>query len=242
MDDRTATLIVRYKATDGTSKRATTARGANGRIKPGHALIGGKMVPVESYHYEVRYYMDRSVRYESAGTNANEAETQRRRVGVQHSVKAEAARVGVQVVETQDRKTLKRSATDYIDDAEKRGASEAAAQARAVTEGFIRAIRKVYVDEVNRSDVLHYLQALRKAGNGDRTVANKFARLVSWLRFAGISKDELPPKPKYEKKLPTVYTTDEISSILGAADPYMHLAISVALKCGLRDQELIHLE
>ena len=52
----------------------------------------------------------------------------------------------------------------------------------------------------------------------------------------------LPPPPRYDETLPTVYTGDEISGILGAADPYMHLVIGLALKCGLREQEIVYLE
>ena len=42
--------------------------------------------------------------------------------------------------------------------------------------------------------------------------------------------------------MPTVYSQDQISSILGAADSFMRLVILLALKCGLRDQEVQHLE
>jgi integrase len=66
--------------------------------------------------------------------------------------------------------------------------------------------------------------------------------MKSWLLFSGVNKDVMPPKPKYEVKLPTVCTSDQISSILGAADDYMALAIRLALQCGLPEQELIYLE
>lgn len=107
---------------------------------------------------------------------------------------------------------------------------------------FIRCAQKTFVDEITRQDVLKFHEELRRIGNGDRTVANKHMRLASWLRFAGIDKSILPPAPRYEEKLPTIYTSDEISSILGAADEYMSLVIGLALKCGLRDQELLYLE
>ncbi len=98
------------------------------------------------------------------------------------------------------------------------------------------------MDEVSREDVLRFHEALRKCGCSDRTVPNKHARLVSWLRFGGLDKDTLPPAPRHEEELPTIYSRDEISSLLGAANEYIHLLIQVALKCGLRDQELMHLE
>lgn len=234
--------MIRFKEADGAWKRAEAARGANGRIKPGHALIGGVGLKVANYQYQVRHYKDRDVKYEPAGTDANKAETLRRRIEQQESIKAEAVKAGVKVEVDQARKTLAATAAAYIKDAEDRHANEAAAQARSVTAEFIRTTRRAYVDEVTRNDVLRFHAVLRKRGCGDRTVANKHVRLKSWLLFSGIDRTVLPPAPKYEEKLPTIYTSDEISSILGAADPYTCLAIGMALKCGLREQEIAHLE
>lgn len=73
-------------------------------------------------------------------------------------------------------------------------------------------------------------------------MANKHTPLKSWLLFAGIDKAIIPPTPKYDEELPTIYSRDEVSSIFGAADAYMHLAMNLAYKCGLRDQELMHCE
>jgi integrase len=241
MTERKATLMIRYKTTEGW-KRCPAVRGANGRIKPGFALIDGDPVKVDRYYYEVRYYENRQNQYENAGMNVSDAETLRRRIENQSTAKAVALSAGLKVEAQDTRKTLKGAAEEYIQDALDRHAAEAAAQARNVTAEFIKFIRKTYVDEVTRKDVLRFHEELRKRGCSDRTVANKNARLASWLRFAGIDKDLLPPKPKYELKLPTVYSPDQISSILGAADPYMRLVILLALKCGLRDQEIAHLE
>lgn len=89
-----------------------------------------------------------------------------------------------------------------------------------MTEEFIRTVRKTYLDEVNREDVLKFHTDLRKRGCEERTVAIKQTRLKSWLLFAGIDRTIVPSTPRYEEKLPNIYTSDEISSILGAADPY----------------------
>lgn len=186
----------------------------------------------------MRFYQNRKLRYEPIGKNATEAETQRRRLERQTTIKAEAKKAGVVVLDTGNRKTLPATAAAYISDAEDRGANEAAVQARLVTEEFRRAVKKTYIDELTREDILRFIKALRKGGNADRTVSNKFKRMKSWLLFAGLDRETFPPEPKYEKKLPTTYTRDEISGILGAADDYMSLAIGLALKCGLREQEI----
>lgn len=251
MGTRIATLIARYKSADGTWKRAEALRSANGRIRPGYVLEDGQPRQVTDYLYQVRYYELRKLKYESAGRDAAEAEALRRRIEQRTTVKAAAKQAGVRLHDERRRKTLAQSASEYIRDAEQRNAREAALQARSVTSEFLRITGKTYVDELDRSDIFRFHRALARRGCSDRTIANKDARLRSWLMYAGVPKRDprlpeahqiMPRRPRYEEKLPTVYTSDEISSILGAADPYMSLAIGLALKCGLREQELTHLE
>lgn len=58
------------------------------------------------------------------------------------------------------------------------------------------------------------------------------------LTFAGIDPKVYPPKPKYEKKLPTIYTREELAAMFGVARPYQAMVRKLALKLGLRDQEV----
>ena len=251
MGTRATTLVARYKTADGSWKRAEAVRGANGRIRPGYVLENGRPMQVRDYLYQVRYYEQRKLKYQTVGRDAAEAETLRRRIEQRTTVKAAAKQAGMKIQEERGPRTLAESAAEYIRDAEQRNATEAALQARSVTAEFLQVTRKTYVDEVDREDFFRFHRALSKRGCSGRTVANKDARLRSWLTFAGIPKRDsrlpeaqqvMPRRPRYEEKLPTIYTSDEISTILGAADGYMSLAIGLALKCGLREQELIHLE
>lgn len=130
MDTRTATLIVRYKNDHGTWKRAAAVRRANGRIRPGYALINGTETQVREFQYQVRYYENRKPHYRPAGKKAASADALRDRTEKQHSVKAAAEAVGVKVEVEEDRRNLSGSAAAYILDAQKRGAAEAAEQAR----------------------------------------------------------------------------------------------------------------
>jgi integrase len=241
-DSRSATLIIRFKAADRLWQRAPIAKSANGRIRPGYAIVGGRPVQTDQFLYQVRCYENRQLKYRNAGKNASDAETLRRRIEAQTTVKADAVKAGLKVEANEDRRTISGSAAAYIRDAEQREAMEAAAQARSVTAEFSKLCRRTYVDEVTRDDIFRFHTALRKRGCAERTIANKHQRLTSWLRFAGIDASILPPTPKYEEALPTIYTSDEVSTLLGAASPYMHTAVLLGLKCGLRDQELMHVE
>jgi integrase len=190
-------------------------------------------------------YEGRKVKYIAAGTRADAADAQRKRLEQRETALVVAADAGLVVVKDEARLTLKGTASAYIVDTLGRGATEAAEQARLVTSEFIgvcRKRKKEYIDEITRDDIYTFWTTLRARGCGPRTVANKHARLNSWLKFAGLDKSMIPPKPRYEDTLPTIYEPDETATLLANADKYMEVCILIGLKCGLRDQELQHLE
>jgi integrase len=246
MDCKAVTLMIRYKDDAGIWRRSPAARGANGRVKPGHALVNGEAIPVENGTYDLRHTVDRKTVYSPAGKRGAVADAKRTQLEITKSIVAQAAgNPDIEVVEKTDRATLKDTAAAYIKDAEGRNAHEAADKARLVTiefKGLMRRRKKFHVDQIVRDDFFFYHAALRARGCADRTVANGHERLASWLRFGGIDKKNIPPTPKYEDKLPTIYTSDQTRGMLAAADPYMRVCILLGLKCGLRDQELMHLE
>ena len=246
MDGKAVTLMIRYKDAAGKWRRSPAARGANGRVKPGHALVNGKAIQVGDGTYDLRHTVDRKTVYTPVGKKAVEADARRVRLENTKAVVAQAAKnPDVEVIEKPGRASLQDTAASYIKDAERRKANEAAEQARLVTAEFIDLMRKrkkLFVDQIDREDIFRFHEALRDRKCAERTVSNKHARLASWLRFAGIDKAILPPVPRYEEKLPTVYSSEQTRALLAAADPYMRVCILLGMKCGLRDQEMMHLE
>jgi integrase len=240
----TTVTLVRYCRTENGWKRYPVAYGKNGRVRPEYVLIDGKQVHCPVGHYELRFYEGRKLRYENVGDNAGTAFTKKLAKEKLLAAQTAAQDAGVKIVEDHSaRKYLRRQANLYIQDRKNQGALEAARQAEGVTEHFIASSGKTYIDEVTKDDVYDYLASLRKQGNSDRTVANKYARLRSFLRYAGLDiKNVMPDKPKYEKTLPTVYTSEQITALLAVADDYMRLVIELGLKCGLREQEMMYLE
>ena len=112
----------------------------------------------------------------------------------------------------------------YVRDCQQRGAMEAAKQARAVLDEFLSlplSCDLLQVRSVTREHVFAFHRALRGRGLSDRTVANKHERLRSWLKFCGADTKFLPPVPKYENKLPTIYTLAEVKAV-----SYTHLPLA----------------
>lgn len=75
----------------------------------------------------------------------------------------------------------------YDQDAKGWQANDAALQAETVTGEFLRLIKKSHINDVG------------EGGLSDRTVANKHARLNSWLRFAGTD-DAIFPRRRSTKR------------------------------------------
>jgi integrase len=243
MTKKQAISLVWYCRTETGWTRYPIVLGANNRIKLGYVLVDGILKQYSNGRFEIRYYEGRRAAYKRAGTNAADAMAALDRERHLHSARSSAAAAGVKLEEESTRLNIRRAAQNFVRDAESRNAHEAAKQNRVVMDEFVATVPKTFVDEITREDVLRFYIGLRKRGLSDRTVANKDARLRSFLRFCKVSPaDIMPPKPKYEETLPTVYEGDEIRILLESADEYMTLVIELGNKCGLREQEIMFLE
>jgi integrase len=137
---------------------------------------------------------------------------------------------------------IKTAVPAYIRDCERQGHMDAAEHARLVLDEFTPLCNVTYVRGITREMLLAFHKKLRDRGLAARTIANKDARVRSWLKFCDVEIKSLPPKPKFEETLPEIYTPGEVKAILEAADPYMSIAIRMALMLGLREQEVMYSE
>lgn len=140
---------------------------------------------------------------------------------------------------------LRDAAQAYIADCKQRRAVEAAAQAKLTLDEFSAVVKDTvpgaaYVHSIMRQTVLHYHTAMRKRGLSPRTIANRHDRLKSFLRWCKVDVKFMPPTPRYEKRLPSVYTSTETAAILAAANDHMRMVLLMGLKLGLRELEIAH--
>jgi integrase len=140
--------------------------------------------------------------------------------------------------------SLAAAIAEYIADRKAHNKLEAAENARVVLSEFRELLPTVKtVRGISKEHLTQFCYRLRESGLSDRTVSNKYNRLRSFLKFAEhdvkLSKDD---RPKYEKKLPTIYKKAEANALLKHADDYMRVAITMGLQLGLREQELMHAE
>jgi integrase len=202
--------------------------------KHGWVIEGGQEVEYGTGRYELR-------RYEAGRKVYISVETGNPRDAVLALQKAKRAALNAGDAQN-SLAVIKKAVGAYIKDCERRGVPEATEQARVTLNEFIPLCNVTYVRGITREMVLDYHQMLRKKGLSERTIHNKHTRVKSFLKFCKVDTSFMPPAPRYEVKLPTIYTPSEIKSIRDAADPYMRLAINMSLQLGLREQELIYSE
>jgi len=240
---RKAVALVWYCKTAKGWTRYPVVLAANNRIKLGYVHIHGVLTHCPEGRFEIRLYEGRKAVYKRAGTNAADAMAARDREEHLAAAKGSAEAAGVKLIEDPKRLHIRKAAQAFEMDAKQRGAMEAAEMNRHVMAEFIVECGKTFTDEITRDDVFKFHRALRARGCGDRTVSNKHMRLRSFLRFCKLDySDILPPAPKFDARQPDTYTLKERTDILGAADANMRIALELGMMCGLREQEIMHLE
>ena len=198
----------------------------------------------EEGHYEIRFYKGRKTVQRNVGEDAQAAEQARDREAELLAVRHTAGAIGVKVVEEAGRMNLESQAGKFIQAAEDRGSKEAAEVYRTTLDEFLETTAKVYADELEGEDVFKFQRALRKRGMSDRTIANRHSHVTAFLRFCKLDVKALAPiKPKYEKTLPEIYSTEDMRVFFASlTSDYHRVTYGLALMCGLREQELMHLK
>lgn len=195
-------------------------------------------------HFELRYYENRKPKYRNVGSDATDAVMELDKARSLPQARSHAEAAGVTVNESADRKTIKTEAAKFVKEAEDRGAAESAKVNRAAMAAFQLANPKlIYVDEITKDSAIRFWNHLRDEGKAERTVYNAHMRLTGFLKFADVNyKAWSLAAPKYEKKLPDIYTQGQIDSLLAACKrDYNRVFIQLLVKTGLRDGEAQHL-
>jgi integrase/recombinase XerD len=103
---------------------------------------------------------------------------------------------------------------------------------------FRKSCTKEYLDQVDKNDLTAFVVAQKKEGQDDRTVANRVAGVVTFLRAHGIVTVTL--RHKYTEKKVKAYSVEELRA-LNAASTDEELQIwQFFLGTGFREDEVAH--
>jgi integrase len=241
--NRRVTLVINAKSEKGW-RRFPAVLSKNGRVRSGYGVVQGEPAPFTQFRYELRMFEGSNLVYKPAGLNAQDAQALQQREQRKKSVRSEAIAAGIGLIEEETRTALRSAADRYVQRTKDAQAPKAAVVYRTALDHFLEAVTAQYVDEVDDDVLLSFHAALRRRGNGARTIANKHAAVKGFLIWAGADPKAIGKrKPRYEKRVPVVYGGDEMGTLLSSNDnPYFAVVLDVLRMAGLREQEAMHLQ
>ena len=236
-------VLIRLCKTEKGWRRYPAVIGKNGRVKPGFVVVDSKERKYPDGRYQLRTYVGSRMVYRDAGENAAAALTALTKTEHLLEAKIAAKQAGVKIEEVPGRLSLARELNRFVQAAEDRGSNSAAAVYRTAADEFLRIIGKTFADEITPEDILLHQRRLRARKCEPRTIANRHASVTAFLRFCKLDVKTLAPaKPKYEKTVPEVYSTEELKAFFASIkDKHLYLIFETLLKCGLREQEAVYL-
>jgi integrase len=107
---------------------------------------------------------------------------------------------------------------------------------------FSESCSKMYVDEIERKDLLKFAAFLRdEKGQATRTCWNKFANVMSFLKAQGVrglvGKNDWP---RFVEEEPEIYEKEELNALFAACDADERLWFEFFLMTGMREQEVMY--
>jgi integrase len=239
MANREVNLTKRIQTSQG-MRYCRVALSANGRVKPDVVFVNG----CEERHPEGAYYLEwyegsKRVRL-SVGKNAADASARRERKEAELS----AINNGLQV--TPDAENGHRPFAATVEEfLEEIRLSKKPKTLAAYTTGlsyFAESCSKLYVEDIERRDLLKFAAFLREDKNqSPRSVYNKFACVISFLKALGIrglvAKNDWP---RFVEQEPEVYEREELGKLFSACNAEERLWYEFFLMTGMREQEATH--
>ena len=247
-----AKLYIRVRLDNGRRVHVDPVFAENQKLKPLFALINGKPEKHNEGVYYLRYLKDGKYTWEAAGADSQEAV---RKLN-QKNVSFEAQANGLKVVaddqagerrHVSNRQTrdngirTSEATTTYLIDTEKYKSEKTYTAYSQTLRTFRESCKKDYLHQIDRRDILDYVDFLRAQGSGRRTIANRVSYVLTFMRKQGF-KDIIHPSdlPKYTEKIVKAYSSDQLRRLFDQADTEDKVLFHFFLGSGCRDNEVVH--
>jgi len=223
---------------NGALRYCPVVESALGRVKHDVVWVNDR----EERHTEGTYYIDykvadRRVR-ESVGTNAQEAAARRD----QKQVELAAKNSGLVVQEETTKRSLKTAITQYLDEIKLTKKPKTYAAYSTALEYFTESCSKIYLEDVERKDLLKFHAFLRdEKEQAARSCWNKFNSVMSFLKahdIRGLARKN--DWPTFTQEEPEIYENEDLDKFFAACDEEERLWYEFLLMTGMREQECMY--
>ena len=214
---------------------------ANGRVKPDVVLVNGK----PEHHPEGAYYLEwrEGNKRKRLSVGKDPADATARRLRKEAELNAKNNGVTVTVPESKNgRRLLPTAITEYLEEIKLGRKDKTYAAYNLSLRYFAESCSKMYVDEIERKDLLKFAAFLRdEKEQAPRTCWNKFANVISFLKAQGVrylvGKNDWP---RFVEEEPEIYEKEELDALLATCDADERLWFEFFLMTGMREQEVMH--
>jgi hypothetical protein len=216
---------------------------ANGRVKPDWVLVNGaeEKITGGSYYLEWREN-NRRVRL-SVGKIATTAVSRKMR----KESELLAVSRGVSVVPEADqgadagKHSVQAAVADFLEETRLSKKPKTYAAYQGTLAYFLESCHKLYMEDIERSDMLKFAGFLKDKGLAPRTCWNKFNNTMSFLKANGIrgivNKNDWP---KFVEEEPEIYEKEDVAALMAVSDEQEKLWWEFFLMTGMREQEVMY--
>ncbi|MCU1269169.1 MAG: hypothetical protein JWN74_463 [Acidobacteriaceae bacterium] len=213
----------------------------NGRVKPDVVLVNGK----PERHPEGAYYLEwrEGNKRKRLSVGKDPADATARRLRKEAELNANNNGVTVVVPELENgRRLLSPTIADYLEEIKLGRKDKTYAAYDLSLRYFSESCTKMYLDEIERKDLLKFAAFLRdEKEQGPRTCWNKFANVMSFLKAQGVRglvrKNDWP---RFVEEEPEIYEKEELNALFAACDADERLWFEFFLMTGMREQEVMY--
>lgn len=249
----TVSIVLRVRRKDGTRAHYSAVIGPNGRLKAQYGIVDGQPTHLPGSVYYLRYRQGGQRISQRVGTNPAQAMTAK--LQREHLLKGAQLGFAAPIVSAdptparkparpaKERVALLEAKKKYIRDIDaQRGYGTARGYENSL-DTFIEGCTKTYLDELTREDVMDFITRLSREKKAPKTISNRCVALKTFLRKFGFDGKIVvrTDQPRVHKKLPRVYTREEVKALFAISNAEDRLVWEVFLAAGLREQELSHL-
>jgi integrase/recombinase XerD len=238
MANREVNLTKRVKTADGL-RFCAVVFSANGRVKPDVVLVDGKPEHHNEGAYYIEWYEGARRRRLSVGRDAADAHARR----LAKEAELNALNHGVAIVPQngEARVSLAAAIQDFLEEKRLQRKGKTYADYDTALRYFQQSCPKQYLQDVTRKDLLGFaVYCCEELELSPRTVFNKFARIVAFLKAHKIKVHEKGDAPRFVEEEPEVYEREDLDAFFKACDAEERLWFEFFLMTGMREQEVTH--
>jgi hypothetical protein len=177
-------LYIRVRLPDGSYPYLKPAYASNGRLRPHHAIQNGRAVHFPGSTYYLRFHLGGRRVWESAGVDPTLAVINLQKkhlalreaaLGIEPAPPPALAQPATPIPISNNKRLLTDCVDTYIAEIKEHKSKKTLAAYRLTVDAFCEVVKRTYVEDITREDILLYAAALRKKGSSPRTIRNRRA-------------------------------------------------------------------